>query len=233
MFEVEELDEAYETFESLAVAAAFENDATRATAATVRGYRTREFDIIVNSRSRESTVEDRRSLVSVSMNHDQMLAVDRLIFEGGGTFTRHVVATRGNRLTLEGWDLTIEAQAAEASVLTLVTVDDDGRQSQAVLFDPDNHDAALAELDRQYLAGEGRHHAPIIQQLAAHRIEHLRIEEHAGICVTLDDQRAVLVFAVDEDQAQNVERFSADGLDEAIARFEQLKTPEDGAAAAP
>ena len=76
--------------------------------------------------------------------------------------TSTVIATRGERLALSrvrfsGRDQRPEAFHAE--VLSIVEIDADERIVARVAFDPDDIDAAFAELDARYLAGEAAAHA--------------------------------------------------------------------------
>ena len=76
---------------------------------------------------------------------------------------RHVdgIATRGERLVLSrarysGHD---QAEAFQTEVLHVVEIDADERIAAAVIFDPDDIDAAFEELEARYLAGEAAAHA--------------------------------------------------------------------------
>ena len=76
--------------------------------------------------------------------------------------TSAVIATRGERLALSrnrfvGRDLRPEAFHSEA--LCIIEIDADERIVARVAFDPDDIDAAFAELDARYLAGEAAAHA--------------------------------------------------------------------------
>jgi DNA-binding SARP family transcriptional activator/tetratricopeptide (TPR) repeat protein len=63
------------------------------------------------------------------------------------------IATRGHLLSLSR--TTAGGSRGSVEVLGLQEVSDDGRVKCTVVFDVDDHDAAFAELDRRYLAGEG------------------------------------------------------------------------------
>ena len=76
--------------------------------------------------------------------------------------TSSVIAIRGDRLALSrnrfsGRDQRPEAFRSEA--VCIIEIDNDGRIVARVSFDPDDIDAAFAELDARYLAGEAAVHS--------------------------------------------------------------------------
>ena len=71
--------------------------------------------------------------------------------------TSTVIATRGERLVLDRVRLSARNQAPEpfyTEVLRVLEIDADNRIAACVAFAPDDIDAAFAELDARYLAGE-------------------------------------------------------------------------------
>ena len=75
--------------------------------------------------------------------------------------TSTVIAARGERLALSrvrysGRDQ--EPEAFDAEILIVFEIDADDRIAAAVVFDLDDFDAAFAELDARYLAGEAAAH---------------------------------------------------------------------------
>jgi tetratricopeptide (TPR) repeat protein len=214
----------------------FENDAVRAAARMCAAYRDHDWEALHTAYHEDFRVEDRRSFVSVSLDREQSMASNRLVFDGGGWFRHDVFATRGQWLTLERWDLTIPGHDAEASVLCLIRTSDDGLYLKTVLFDVNDLDAAFAELDRMYAAFEASEHAAIVGRLStsiaerharagALRIEHVpRLSDTAGVCVVLvdDGTRSVDVFTHDGEDIRSVDFFGED-LDAALARVDQLE----------
>src|SRR5262249_54913284 len=70
-------------------------------------------------------------------------------------------ATRGNRLALERsiWrGAGSDSGPSEIEWLTILEVDDCGEPAVSVTFDPEDLDAAYAELDRRYAEGEAAAH---------------------------------------------------------------------------
>ncbi len=81
---------------------------------------------------------------------------------GVTNITSTVIATRGERLVLSRVRFSGRDQRPEAfhtEVLGIVEIDADERIVARVAFDPDDIDAAFAELDARYLAGEAAAHA--------------------------------------------------------------------------
>jgi DNA-binding SARP family transcriptional activator/tetratricopeptide (TPR) repeat protein len=140
----------------------FENDLTRTIARVHAGYRTRDWEAIRSSYADDYVQDDRRSVVSMPLNHEQSLAGARMIFDGGGWLDRKTIATRGRSLAVGVSTLHIPAHGAIASVLMVTRTDDAGRQQLTILFDADDIDGATAELDRLFLEGEGAAHADVL-----------------------------------------------------------------------
>ena len=72
------------------------------------------------------------------------------------------VATRGERLALSRARCRAETSGLKPSsteTLTILEIDAENRVAAQVVFDPDDIDAAFAELDARYLAGEAAAHA--------------------------------------------------------------------------
>ena len=75
--------------------------------------------------------------------------------------TSTVIATRGERLVLSraASRAATSARGVPVDVLGLIEIDADDRIAARVVFDLDDIDAAFAELDARYLAGEAAAHA--------------------------------------------------------------------------
>jgi DNA-binding SARP family transcriptional activator/ketosteroid isomerase-like protein len=140
----------------------FENEATRYEDRIRAAYRVRDWKAALALYADDYVQEDRRSLVRVTLDREQGLAGVRLIFDGGGRFEVETVATRGRNLVLSRWLLSVPDPEAVAPVLTVNRVDDSGRAARTVLFDSDDLDSALAELDRQFLEGEAAEYAEVL-----------------------------------------------------------------------
>ncbi|SPM31843.1 hypothetical protein MTAB308_5368 [Mycobacterium terramassiliense] len=108
-------------------------------------------------------VDDRRRVVNAGVRHGRDAEIEDLqaAADVGFTITMSgVVAIRGARLALvqvraSGRD----AEASQDVALNVVEVDGDERIAAAVVFDLDDFDSAIAELDARYLAGEAAAHS--------------------------------------------------------------------------
>ena len=101
-----------------------------------------------------------------------------------------IIATRGERLVLVRTHFSGSDQGPEAfltEVLGLVEIDADERIVAIVIFDLDDFDAAIAELDARYLAGEAAAHCahmvgdrgwPRRAQPARATADHAGLREH-------------------------------------------------------
>jgi hypothetical protein len=108
--------------------------------------------------------------------------------------TSTVMATRGERLALMRIGLSSRDQGHEAFVTELLIVDEidaDERLAAGVAFDLDDFDAAIAELDARYLAGEAAAHARTWSAIAG---TYASVNQHelpalTPDCVTIDHRR--------------------------------------------
>src|SRR5262249_2177185 len=87
----------------------------------------------------------------------------RFLFEvGSSRFVEEVLATRGDRLALFRGRVVgtgSDTGPSEVDFLQVTETDDRGDAVAIVTFDPDDLDAAYAELDERYAAGEADPHA--------------------------------------------------------------------------
>jgi len=105
--------------------------------------------------------DDRRRVVNGGVRHgrEAHIADMRVIAEivDPQNLTPTVIATRGARLALShirSSNRVVGPDEISAEVLSIVEIDADDRIVAHVGFDIDDIDAALAELDARYLAGE-------------------------------------------------------------------------------
>src|SRR5262249_48959430 len=107
---------------------------------------------------------DRRRMVQLESDRDTTLESLRPIFELTSSRTNEALATRGNRLALVR-NLWIGAErdagSSEVEWLTILEGDGSGASPAAVTLDSDDLDAAYAELDARYAAGEAAHYRGI------------------------------------------------------------------------
>ena len=113
---------------------------------------------------------------------------------GGTNMTSTVIATRGAHLILtrtRHWGQDQSPEAFRVGVLAVGEIDADNRIAARVVFEPDNFDAAVAEVDARYMAGEAAAHAHIWAAVtrtyaAANRQQLLLTPD----CVSIDHRRA-------------------------------------------
>ncbi|WP_445164442.1 BTAD domain-containing putative transcriptional regulator [Mycobacterium sp. Dal123C01] len=128
-------------------------------------FAVRDWDAMTEMMAEDAFDDDRRRVVNSGVRHgrDVVIANVRAVADVGITnVTSKVIATRGECLALSRDHFSVRDQRPEAflaEVVSIVEIDADERIVARVAFDPDDIDAALAELDARYLAGEAAPHA--------------------------------------------------------------------------
>ena len=123
-------------------------------------FAARDWDAMTEVLVDDTSTDDRRPLVGVGIRRgtDVVIADWQATAEiGVRHVTQTVIATRAERLVLSRYRFFGRDQRPEAfhtEVLGLAEIDTGERMAACVLFDVDDIDAALAELDARYLAGE-------------------------------------------------------------------------------
>ena len=166
MFDEADLDAALARFDELSrPAPRLENAASRVYERFWTYFAARDWDAMAEILADDISTDDRRRVVSAGIRHgrDAEIANMRAIADVGVTnVTSIVIATRGERLVLSRVRYSGRDQRPEAfhtEVLGIVEIDADDRIAARVVFDLDDIDAAFAELDARYLAGEAAAHA--------------------------------------------------------------------------
>ena len=166
LFDEADLDSALARFDELTrPAPQLENAASRVDDRFEVAFAARDFDVMAGMLTDEVCIDDRRRVVNagVRRGRDVEIASMRATADlGVREVTSSTIATRGERLALSrnrfvGRDQRPEAFHSEA--LCIIEIDTDERILVRVTFDPDQIDAAIAELDARYLAGEAAEHA--------------------------------------------------------------------------
>ncbi len=165
LYEEDDLDAALAKFEDLTRPKPHpENAASRADARFNMLFAERRFDEIGEMFTDDLRVEDRRrGLHRIGTDRATELAEVRAIADlGTRTMTSEVIAIRGERLALvrtvyAGRDTRPEAFHTE--VLRIAEIGADGRIAAYIALDSDDIDAAIAELDTRYIAGEAAPYA--------------------------------------------------------------------------
>ncbi len=150
-----------------------ETAATRAIDRFDRAWAARDWQAICALNAPELRYSDRRALMQLELDRETFLEFIRPLFEmQASRISQEVLATRGDRLVLtrlhfEGSDGSIGPSETES--LTVAEVDDRGNRIALIRFDPDKLDAAYAELDRRYAAGEAAAFPHVAETMRAFR----------------------------------------------------------------
>ena len=124
----------------------------------------RDWDALAQDFADGYCLDDRRRVVNAGVMHGRDAGVDntRVAAEVGllTNTTSTIIASRGERLTLERFHASgADHESIQNEALNIVEIDADERIAAVVMFDVDDIDAAFAELDARYLAGEAAAHA--------------------------------------------------------------------------
>lgn len=166
VFDEADLDAALASFDDLSrMRPALENAATRTGVRVAEAFNRRDGDAIFALANEDGHYEDRRKgLRSVLDGPERRKVIDATLETVPRTWRLEVepIAVRGSRLSLtrDGYrDIGDADRPVAVEVLHLVEVDAAGLMQYTVTFDVDDIDAALAELDARYLAGEAAAYA--------------------------------------------------------------------------
>jgi ketosteroid isomerase-like protein len=173
-FDTDRAREALAQFDTLAAespASRFANAAVRAQAVLERSWRERRLDKVIASLSPDFVLDDRRALVGLRLSGDDFVTNLRLLFEVRSShWHNELLATRGERLALSHVRFAGVSDSDaefEEEHLSVFEADASGRWLAVVVFDLDQRDAAYAELDARYAAGEAAPCAHVTAAMAA------------------------------------------------------------------
>ncbi len=165
IFDEEDLDKALARFDQLhSQERRLQNAATRWVARYLPHFATRDWDTMAEMLADDICTDDRRRVVNAGVVHgrDIEMASVRAIAEAGTeNVTSTAVATRGERLLLHRVRFFIPDWPEELNheVLEVLEVTAAGQALAHLVFDPDDFEAAIEELDARYLAGGAAAHA--------------------------------------------------------------------------
>ena len=158
-------------------------------------FAARDWDAMAEIVADAFSSEDRRQVVNAGVRHGRDAGIEdvRAIADVGFTLTIvAVMATRGGRLAL----LRVRAAGPDPGgiqndALNLVEIDTDERVMTSVVFDLDNFEAAVAELDARYLAGEAAAHSQVWSIVAGSyaALNRRELPMTAPDCVYVDHRR--------------------------------------------
>ncbi len=165
LFDEADLDAALAKFEQLtAPAPRLENAASQVDARYWNCFAARDWNTIAEILAEEFCIADHRRVLNAGVLHGRDVQIRNMkaIAEIGANITSTVIATRGQRLALarvcsSNSDLRHGEFGAE--LFSIIGLDDDNRIAAGDVFDIDDLDAAFAELETRYLAGEAVAHA--------------------------------------------------------------------------
>jgi hypothetical protein len=181
-WEAEQLDKALARFAELAGPAPdpFANAASRTDSELFRCFNGRDWQGVLACVAPVMTFDERRRLVRNTCGRDIWLEQFRFLFDvPKSRFTSRLRATRGERLALnfhrfEGEVAEGGGPLAMEDHFALYEVDADGRIVGLVLFDLEDEDAAYAELDARFEAGEASAYPRLAGALATNRLRQAR-----------------------------------------------------------
>ena len=164
LFDETDLDAAIARFEELHPRARLENAATRVDHQLFALFVERRWEEMGALYAHDLLLDDRRQgLRRLSTDRATQINNVRAIADlGVADITQTPLALRGNRLCLSHVQYDIgdsRPDAFVAEMLAITEVDTAGVMVARIVFDLDDFEAAVAELDRRYLAGEGAAHA--------------------------------------------------------------------------
>ena len=141
-----------------------ENAAARVCERSQACYAAGDWDAVAEILADDCFIDDRRRVVNAGFlnGRDAVIPLLQALADGEANITWTVIAIRGERLVLARIrTANREPQQGEfvLEMLGLGEIDTDDRIAGHVVFDPDEIDAAFAELDTRYLAGEAAGHA--------------------------------------------------------------------------
>jgi class 3 adenylate cyclase len=165
-----ELDAVYARFEEehRSPRAALENAASQVDQRLWRYFPARNWDAMAEILSDDFSLDDRRQAVNAGVRQGRDTEIENLKamadLAGSGNLTCNTIATRGDRLALRRLRFSEQERQRDAfynEMVGVVEINADNRLSSHVVFD--DLDAAFAELDARYLAGEAASYAGVWQ----------------------------------------------------------------------
>lgn len=199
LFDEVDIDAALTRFDELpSQTRPLENAASKVAERVIAHYAAQDWNSIAEILSDNHYLDDRRQVVNAGVRHGrdaEIANIQAAIDLGATNVTSVVMATRGTRLALarsrfSGRDRRPEALHTE--VLNIVEIDEDERVAALVSFDFDDIDAAFAELDARYLAGEASTYSHVWAVIAQTYVEFNRNELPATEWIIIDHRRGRL-----------------------------------------
>ena len=126
-----------------------ENEALQLSGRFVEAWNRGDWDGVRALFTDDWRMDDRRRVIGMDQSSRMSLAAQEMVFRRGTRYRSTPIATRGHHLALTRQ--VVLHDEGEVEVESLVVIRSrDGRRDLAVMFDPDDLDAANAELDRLF-----------------------------------------------------------------------------------
>jgi hypothetical protein len=183
-----------------------ENAASRAYGRLQTYFAARDWDATAQAMADNYYSDDRRRVVGAGVRHGRDAAIEnyRAIADVGLTsVSSTAIAIRGQRLAVMRFHLLDREAGPEPfrmEVLVVTEIDADERIAAVVVFDLDDIDAAVEELEARYLAGEGIAHSHTWSVIAGGYAEFNRrqLSPTTPDWVNIDHRRGGSAFAPGE-----------------------------------
>ncbi len=166
VFDESDLDEALERFDELTrPEPRLENGASRVVQQFLAKFAARGWDAMTEMLSHDISTMDRRRVVNAGIRQDRDAEIND--FRSAADLdvtnaTSDVIAIRGEPLALIRSQVSrgdVDTEAFHVDLLWLLEIGSNQKIAGWATFDPDDIDAAIAELDHRYLNGEAAAHA--------------------------------------------------------------------------
>ena len=164
MFDEADLDAALAKFDELSrLAPKLANAASKAHERLLTHLAAHDWDAMAQTMTDDIVVDDRRHVVNAGIRRGREAAIadsQAIADLGVMTTTSTAIATRGEHLILTRFRaFGSDPESFQIEILHLVQIVRDDQIAAIVMFDIDDIDAALEELDTRYLDGEAAAHA--------------------------------------------------------------------------
>ncbi|WP_310773803.1 BTAD domain-containing putative transcriptional regulator [Mycobacterium sp. Z3061] len=156
-------------------------------------FAARDWAAVAGALADDICTDDRRRVVNGGIRHGRDAEIDGLRAAadvGTRSITSTPLAIRGERLLLGRFRFSAKHPSAfHSEILGVAELDADNRGKTLVVFDVDDVDAAFAELDARYLAGEAAPYAHTWSVISRECAAFNRHEPPAAEFVTIDHRR--------------------------------------------
>ncbi|WP_432206456.1 BTAD domain-containing putative transcriptional regulator [Mycobacterium paraffinicum] len=168
LFNETDLDTAIANFDQLSrPASRLENAATQVRERLQACFATSDWGAMSEILAEDISTDDRRRAVNAGIREGREAVLEEMsatLAIGVESLTSDVIAIRGDRLALcrtQTWGRDQRPEAFHTDVFDIVEINTEGQLTTRIIFDLNDFDAAIDELDRRYVAGEAANHSHI------------------------------------------------------------------------